>query len=117
MNTTLVNSSQQPIQLNSTGQAEEPRAASSFCGRVCAAAKRVVDNIGYCSVYVAVETVGCATTGYYLGESDTYSNSSIAYASAVMGASWAVAACFVGSYLLECLESVPEKTAESSKTK
>lgn len=111
MLTMQVNSSQQLIQLNSTGQAEESRVASLFSGRVCSAAKRVVDHFGNCSVYVAYEAVACGTIGYYMGDDDTYSKSSLACAGVVFGAGSAVAVCFVGSLILGWLESVPEKTA------
>ena len=117
-----VNATQQQTQSNAIEQAKEPRPESSFRGKVCAAIKRVVNNIGLCSTYVAIETVGCAAAGYvaasnYQSENGTYSNSSMACFSGVIGACSAVAVCLVGSFLIEEFESLPEKTGVSSKDK
>lgn len=110
-----VNSSQQPSQLNSTGQANESRPDSSFRGRVCAAAKTVVNNIGFCSACIASEALICAAYGYYQGENNTQCTSSMAYLGGVIGAGSAAAFCLVGSYLIGSLESLPDKTAGSAR--
>ena len=117
-----VKAAQQQTQSNAIEQAKEPRPESSFRGKVCAAVKRVVNNIGVCSAYVAFETVGGAAAGYaaasyYPGENDTYSNLSMACFSGAIGACSAVAVCLVGSFLIEEFESWPEKTGVSSKDK
>ena len=115
MSPVQVNSSQQSFQSNS-GQAKEPRPDSTFCGRMCGAAKRVVTNLGLCSAYVAAEAAGCAAFAYHLGEDDSCSRS-MAYIAGVIGGGSAVATCFVSSYLIECFESLPEKTAVSAKAR
>lgn len=114
MSPTQVNSIQQPAQSDLTGQAKEPRRDGSFRGRLCGAAKRVVNNLGACSAYVAAETAGCAAFGYYMGRDDSCA-SSMAYAAGVIGGGTAVAACLVCSYLIECVEQFDEKTSISSK--
>ena len=117
-----VKAAQQQTQPNAIEQAKEPRPESSFRGKVCAAVKRVVNNIGVCSAYVAFETVGGAAAGhaaasYYRGENDTYSNLSMACFSGAIGACSAVAVCLVGSFSIGEFESWPEKTGVSSKDK
>ena len=110
-----VNSSLQPSHLNSTGQVNESRPDSSFRGRVCAVAKIVVNNIGFCSAYIASKASICAALGYYQGGNDTCCKSSMAYFGGVIGAGSAAAFCLVGSYLIERFESLPVNTAVSSR--
>ena len=117
MSPVQVNSGQQLAQSNLTGQAKEPPPDGSFRGRVCAAAKRVGNNIVYCSAYVTFETVMCASIGYSQCENDNCSNSSMAYAGAGVGACWSVGFCFVSSLLIEYLKPLPEKKAVSANAK
>ena len=117
-----VKAAQQQTQSNAIEQPKEPRPESSFRGKVCAAVKRVVNNIGVCSAYVTFETVGGAAAGYaaasyYQGENDAYSNLSMACFSGAIGACSAVAVCFIGSFSIGEFESLPEKTGVSSKDK
>ena len=117
MSPVQVNSSQQLAQSNLNGQAEEPILDGSFCGRVCAAVKRVGKNIVYCSAYVAFEAVISAYIHYSQCEDDTCSKSSRAYLGAGLGAFYAVSFCFLSSFIIECAEPLPEKTAVSTNTK
>ena len=116
-----VNAAQQ-TQPNPIEKAKEPRPESSFCGKFCAAANRVVNNIGLCSAYVAFETLsgaaaGYAASSYYQGENGTYSNLSMACYGGTIGACSAVGMCFISSLLIEEFDSLSKKTGVSSKDK